>query len=333
MNTRMLNHSQRIEYLVLRRFPKANLLDVPPSIGSGTRSLPDRRQLRADVEAYKGELWALPPDELAALYAAERGKEAELRRLEAEAAERARHFHQPGANADFDHWSKAAHWTLDEAIALSFGKAPERVHWDNVKPHVSASPFAFQYQRRRDLALRAIPWKQLFDPVLPGIFAAWCKRNDLSFPSELEAALTVRGNPIRDWQSLYEELEAARQKQLSEWSEFADKQRSDWEAMVQQRDESIGELQRRINELEHRPPNTGTVGEKPVGTRERDSLLKLVIGMAIGGYGFDPRATRSEQTQAIADDLVRQGIALDVDTVRKWLREGAALLPPDESAG
>jgi hypothetical protein len=34
-------------------------------------------------------------------------------------------FNQPDAVADYDHWSKTAHWTLDEAIALSFGKAPE----------------------------------------------------------------------------------------------------------------------------------------------------------------------------------------------------------------
>ena len=32
--------------------------------------------------------------------------------------------------------------------------------------------------------------------------------------------------------------------------------------------------------------------------------------------------------EARADDLARAGVPLDVDTVRKWLREAAELLPP-----
>jgi hypothetical protein len=162
---------QRIDYLVLRRFPNAGQLKIPVSIGPGTRYVPDTRKLRADVEAYDAQLRALPPNELSALHVAEKEKEAEQRRLKAEAEERALYFHQPIANADYEYWSRMAHWSLDEAIALSFGKAPERVNWGNVNGFVEISPFAFQYSRRRVLALRAVHWKQLFDPVLPGIFS------------------------------------------------------------------------------------------------------------------------------------------------------------------
>jgi len=69
---------------------------------------------------------------------------------------------------------------------------------------------------------------------------------------------------------------------------------------------------------------------KPIehlGTRERESLLKLVIGMAVAGYGHDPRARRSDKVAEIAADLERLGIGLSDDTVRKYLREGAELLP------
>ena len=63
---------------------------------------------------------------------------------------------------------KAQHWTLDEAVALAFGKAPEVVSWSSVSPFfISASPFALKYSRLRDLALRAKQWEKLFDPVLP----------------------------------------------------------------------------------------------------------------------------------------------------------------------
>ena len=88
---------------------------------------------------------------------------------------------------------KAAHWTLDEAIALSFGKAPEQVSWEKLEPLVHISRFAFEYQRRRELALRACQWEQLFDPVLPGVFLAWARRTGLTIPPELEAAVAAHG--------------------------------------------------------------------------------------------------------------------------------------------
>jgi len=56
--------------------------------------------------------------------------------------------------------------------------------------------------------------------------------------------------------------------------------------------------------------------------------LKVVIGMAVGGYSYDPKVGRSDRHTEIAGDLERAGVPLDVDTVRKWLREAAELLPP-----
>lgn len=62
-------------------------------------------------------------------------------------------------------------------------------------------------------------------------------------------------------------------------------------------------------------------------TRERSSLLKLVIGMAVIGYKYDPERDRNEAIKEIADDLDSLGIGMDVKTIRKWLREGAEILP------
>ena len=80
-------------------------------------------------------------------------------------------FNQPRAAADFDYWSKMTHWTLDEAIALSFGKAPEVVNEKSLKGVVPrVSPFVREYRRTRELADRALAWKQLYDPILPALF-------------------------------------------------------------------------------------------------------------------------------------------------------------------
>lgn len=67
---------------------------------------------------------------------------------------------------------------------------------------------------------------------------------------------------------------------------------------------------------------------RPQSTRERDSLLKLILGMALGGYGFDPDASKSPTPKEIADDLATHGISITDDTVRKYLKESArAFLP------
>jgi hypothetical protein len=71
-----------------------------------------------------------------------------------------------------------------------------------------------------------------------------------------------------------------------------------------------------------------TLVDKPLGNRERDTLLKLVIGMAIKGYGYDSKALKSDQTKVIADDLASLGISMDTDTVRKYLKEAASTVLP-----
>ena len=72
---------------------------------------------------------------------------------------------------------------------------------------------------------------------------------------------------------------------------------------------------------------SASVDEKPLHTKERESLLKLVIGMAVKGYAYDPSATKSDKPQEIADDLANLGLDLDADTVRKYLRQGCELMP------
>jgi hypothetical protein len=60
-------------------------------------------------------------------------------------------------------------------------------------------------------------------------------------------------------------------------------------------------------------------------------MLKLIIGMAIKGYVYDPKAGRSGTVREIADDLRRAGLALDEDTIRKYLSEAKELLPGPET--
>jgi hypothetical protein len=60
-------------------------------------------------------------------------------------------------------------------------------------------------------------------------------------------------------------------------------------------------------------------------TAERETLLKILLGMAIAAYQFDPAAKRNAATGSnrgsIATDLEDLGLTVDPDTIRKYLAE------------
>jgi hypothetical protein len=76
-------------------------------------------------------------------------------------------------------------------------------------------------------------------------------------------------------------------------------------------------------------PKAKAPKEKSLGTRERETLLKIIIGMAIEGYRYNPGAAKNTAVSEIANDLEKLGITVSDDTVRKWLNEGAELLPQE----
>jgi hypothetical protein len=49
----------------------------------------------------------------------------------------------------------------------------------------------------------------------------------------------------------------------------------------------------------------------------------------VDGYGHNPKSARSPTAKELSDHLSALGISLDDDTIRKWLKEAAALLPPN----
>ncbi|WP_445989693.1 hypothetical protein ACSVCE_18910 [Chromobacterium haemolyticum] len=61
--------------------------------------------------------------------------------------------------------------------------------------------------------------------------------------------------------------------------------------------------------------------------QERDSLFKIVIGWAIGIYSYDPSAKRNPRLSEMRRDIEKAGLAIDDDTLRKWLKEAASVLP------
>jgi hypothetical protein len=92
---------------------------------------------------------------------------------------------------------------------------------------------------------------------------------------------------------------------------------------------ALSELGFTKQELERFEGTLQDSGPKEVASRERQTLYKLIIAMAMDGYGYKPMASRSPIPKQIEDALDRLGIPVSDDTIRRKLKEAAELLGQD----
>jgi hypothetical protein len=205
--------------------------------------------------------------------------------LKSRARRRHRHplFGQSSAQADLGYWAKVAHWNPDEAAALSLGYAPRFVNPSTVKPYLQTSPEAEELDRRSMLICRALDTDVLKQRFSPADFITWADRIRLEVPKELRDAVAIIG--------------------------AADKTSHD-EADELRKQNALLKIELEQCKAANKDPHP----------RERRSLQIMVVGMASGQYGFNPRAERSLATKAIVDDIERLGLSIDKDTVLTHLR-------------
>ena len=198
-------------------------------------------------------------------------------------------FYGTNPDADFDCWSKAPCWTVEEGIALSFGKNPRVVNWA-ILGSCPGHPFAIEYQSRLDLAVRAKTIGDLQSINRPTDFIRWAKTNGIEFAAELEKA--VNQAPKLNVKDLAAE----------------------YESVVKERDKLAAEL----TELKRKA--------RPLLDSERRAMQTIIAAMAKEGYLY-ASGGNSKVPQEIADDIVKAGLSLDVKTVRKYVHELTQLIP------
>ncbi|MCD8498105.1 MAG: hypothetical protein LRZ85_08545 [Alphaproteobacteria bacterium] len=296
-----------IEFLVARKFPE--LREPYPSpiakrygFNDGIYEdeeplLPVTDEVFKKSEEYRQELENLPQKQVRELYDQEYEKQLSER-------DRRRFFHQKKADADCDHWSRMPYWSLDEAIALSFGKDPEVVFLGRMKGIMSyLSPFVNSYRKLHEVAGRAVSVGELTDPVKPADFIAWAERNNVPIPARMKEILASRA-PVTsapDWRKLYEEL-----------SEKSKTSIEDLQAQVDALAAALEESQ--ADKLE---------------SRERTTIHKILLGAIIKGYGYDPNAKKSPAIPDLVHDIELLGLSVDQDTVRRWIKNALPFLPRD----
>jgi hypothetical protein len=87
-------------------------------------------------------------------------------------------------------------------------------------------------------------------------------------------------------------------------------------------------LHNELMKVVKKPFKSNTVDDLPES--ERNTMLKLIIGMAIDAYGYDPESTRNNLTgtnkNSLSAKLARKGITITDDTIRKYLTEAKNIL-------
>jgi len=201
--------------------------------------------------------------------------------------------------ADFVYWAKMDLWTLREGAAVLVGINPNLTR-DDAKLRSSLKKEAFvRYEGIYELACRSYVHLD-HDGAEPAEWLDWARKINLPIPPQLETEV--------------ERLRSAVQSKASD----------DREARIKQLEAYVAKLKAALVQ------GRSAVDQSPA-VRERESMLKLIIGMAIEGYRYDPKAKRNESVRDIANDLEKCGVSLSDDTVRKYLAEGADLVPPKES--
>ncbi len=297
-----------IDYLVNKKYRRQLTLEKSKNASLGKKG---SGEIALAAITYEMSLKKMDKKELERLYSEEK-----------EAEESDQFFNQANAEADFDYWGKMASWSIDEAIALSFGKDPRVVNEKSLSTVSFDFSFCKKYRELHELAKRAIKWKKLFYDVLPGVFIAWTKNADIPFPEELERKVIKYGGYVANWQTAHDDL-------LEKFEGLE----QEHDSLKEETLESMKNYQVRIGKLISHIESINDSSEKdltkPLHKKEKDSLLKLLAGMLMTAY--NSKTVKASEVQA---DIMRSaGIELNDDTIRKYIKEAIPFIYDENEEG
>ncbi len=324
-----------IGFLIGRKYPET--IEPPHPMAKALASngiiYDDEEEWKPPSEAtvkkaaqYREKLKKLSKPEIKSLY------KNELSKKHHEDDER-RFFNQQDAEADFDYWAKIPGWKVDEAVALTLGKNPKIVNKERLEK-LYASPFAENYDKIREMVSRSRsaglftdnPIVMATDHIIPHKYVQWAQNADIGFPQKLaEKVLSfyeANKPPKTQLEKAMERLErSAHQNPIDIGKEQLEKLHTPVKGPLVQRAEKLLE-NKKMQDVEKPKP-------KSAHTKEQETLLKLLLGLALTNYTYNPLANRNFTAKEIADDLLLHGLSVDEDTVRKWLNRAKDCLPDD----
>jgi hypothetical protein len=205
-------------------------------------------------------------------------------------------------DASYVDWARAPFWSADECAALALGKDPGQISGLDIDQLYRTAVFGSHLEHVREEILAAQADKELAERIRPVEFIAWAREKKIRLPDQLEAAVLDNEANVAALQCRNTNLR-----------------------------HEIQELRYQLDRLRAAADAAPKPEPKEVTPRQRSSLLKMVIAMAMTKYGYDP-AKRNTAAEDIADEIRERGMQLSDDTVRDFLKKAADEEMPKQQA-
>ena len=188
------------------------------------------------------------------------------------------------------HWPRRLFWTPEEAAALSFGRSPNRVAWNDepfgVKDMDGSSEFATHFSDLRQAILEAQK-KGVLPTSIPALmYVHWAEANKIPFPPTLAEEIEVFHKSITEGAEQYTKLQ---------------------DIIRDQRDEIERLKAEKVDGKIH--PRTG------------NNMLRIILAVATEKYGYPKPGSANR----ISDTLLHNGFSLDEETILKYLKQATDL--------
>ncbi|UVC09595.1 hypothetical protein IHQ71_02915 [Rhizobium sp. TH2] len=283
---------------------------------------------KADADRFIDSIAAMPPGQFFQILESEKQKSMDERVQLVLNLDKDRFFNDVRANTDWDYWSKISYWTAEEAVAISFGKDPRAVTLEKISRYEGNSIFVASFHAQLELIKRAVEVGQLNEKNTPPYLLGWAERTGFLMHPMAFDAVKARGLQIADWKTEYDKLSAFLERLLTERDQtYAEitQSREELDSIFDtaiELHEQNQMLEARLAELDKRQ----RAGLNDVQPRERKSMLKMILAMAMKKYQFDPSKAKNGATANIVSAVIQIGLRLDEDTARKFLNEAKVLL-------
>ncbi len=197
-----------IVFLVDRKFPQLREPGAPSLIRFICEHALETQYAVANihdlpiVKEYERKLRSLDSEEFLGLFETEKMECRVGPEITREDVEWNLYFYMHESDVDFEHWSRAAYWTVEEAVSLLFGKDPGRFNWEEILRFQSlpSLPFLTSFEKTRELALRAQKVGQLDDQCSPKGYVKWAKYMKIDMPGELVKLIDNLSATDREYQ-------------------------------------------------------------------------------------------------------------------------------------
>jgi hypothetical protein len=226
-----------------------------------------------------------------------------------------------GEPLDVVHWSNLPEWSPEEGVALSLGIDPRKANWATGFAH-SDHPLFPEYRKRYELVLRHIHFLTDRSPL--GFMLSMKQLLDFNFPAELKEAVKNNVEAAQSNSKAHSELKPKEHNTLRKIISCIAVAKYHYDPNTNHRmvatDISSSLKKNGIQVDQEAIEQLLTNSETPGLRGDRQTHLRVFLGMAMAKYHYKPKLKRQSAATNIWNSFKLLGRRIDEDTIRKWLK-------------